>query len=170
MAVVTGAAAGPLLELVGIEKSYAGVRALRGARLTIGRPGTVHALAGQNGCGKSSLLGILSGQLQPDRGEIRIEGRSARFAAASDAVRQGIAMVAQETAVAEGLTVAENVLMGRMVRGPGGIDWKASRARAGQILGRLGLDYDRAGSSAGCDRTRSRWWRSPGPSRWTPRS
>ncbi len=142
MAVVTGAAAGPLLELVGIEKSYAGVRALRGARLTIGRPGTVHALAGQNGCGKSSLLGILSGQLQPDRGEIRIEGRSARFAAASDAVRQGIAMVAQETAVAEGLTVAENVLMGRMVRGPGGIDWKASRARAGQILGRLGLDYD----------------------------
>ena len=51
-------------------------------------------------------------------------------------------MVAQETAVAEDLTVAENVLMGRMVRGPGGIDWKASRARAWQILGRLGLDYD----------------------------
>ena len=142
MAVVTGAVAGPLLELLGIEKSYAGVQALRGARLTIGRPGTVHALTGQNGCGKSSLLGIVSGQLQPDRGEIRIEGRPARFSTASDAVRQGIAMVAQETAVAEGLSVAENVLMGRMVRGPRGIDWKASRARARQILGRLGLDYD----------------------------
>jgi ABC-type sugar transport system ATPase subunit len=142
VAVVTGAAAGPLLELAGIEKSYAGVRALRGARLTIGRPGTVHALTGQNGCGKSSLLGILSGQLQPDRGEIRIQGRPARFSTASDAVRQGIAMVAQETAVAEGLTVTENVLMGRMVRGPSGIDWKASRARVRQILGRLGLDYD----------------------------
>ena len=71
MAVVTGGA-GPLLELDGIEKSYAGVAALRGARLTIGRPGTVHTLTGQNGCGKSSLLGILSGQLQPDRGQIRI--------------------------------------------------------------------------------------------------
>ena len=141
MGVVTGGA-GPLLELLDIEKSYAGVRALRGARLTIGRPGTVHALTGQNGCGKSSLLGILSGQLQPDRGEIRIEGRATRFSTASDAVRQGIAMVAQETAVAEDLTVAENVLMGRMMRGPGGIDWKASRARARQILGRLGLDYD----------------------------
>ena len=142
MAVVTGAGAGPLLELLDIEKSYAGVAALRGARLTIGRPGTVHTLTGQNGCGKSSLLGILSGQLQPDRGKMRIEGRATRFSAASDAVRQGIAMVAQETAVAEDLTVAENVLMGRMVRGPGGIDWKASRARARQILGRLGLDYD----------------------------
>jgi ABC-type sugar transport system ATPase subunit len=139
---VVTASAGPLLELLGIEKSYAGVPALRGASLTIGRPGTVHALIGQNGCGKSSLLGVLSGQLQPDRGEIRIEGRPTRFGTASDAVRQGIAMVAQETAVAEGLTVTENVLMGRMVRGPGGIDWKASRARARQILGRLGLDYD----------------------------
>jgi ABC-type sugar transport system ATPase subunit len=139
-AVTTGAA--PLLELLGIEKSYAGVPALRGAELTIGRPGTVHALIGQNGCGKSSLLGVLSGQLPPDRGEIRIDGRSRRFGDASDAVRHGIAMVAQETAVAEDLTVAENVLMGRLVRGPGGIDWKASRARAGQILGRLGLDYD----------------------------
>ena len=128
MGVVT-AGAGPLLELLDIEKSYAGVPALRGACLMIDRPGTVHTLTGQNGCGKSSLLGILSGQLQPDRGEIRIEGRPARFSAASDAVRQGIAMVAQETAVAEDLTVAENVLMGRMVRGPGEIGRASCRER-----------------------------------------
>jgi ABC-type sugar transport system ATPase subunit len=138
---VTGAGA-PLLELSGIEKSYSGVRALRGAHLTISRPGTVHALIGQNGCGKSSLLGILSGQLQPDRGQIRVEGRPERFGSPFDAVRQGIAMVSQETAVAEDLSITENVLMGRLVRGPGGIDWKASRARARQILSRLGADYD----------------------------
>ena len=138
---MTGAG-GPLLELAGIEKSYSGVRALRGANVTISRPGTVHTLIGQNGCGKSSLLGILSGQLQPDRGQIRIEGRPARFGSPSDAVRQGIAMVSQETAVAEDLSIAENVLMGRLVRGPGGIDWRASRARARQVLGRLGVDYD----------------------------
>ena len=132
----------PLLELAGIEKSYSGVRALRGAHLTISQPGTVHALIGQNGCGKSSLLGVLSGQRQPDRGQIRIEGRTAHFGSASDAVRQGVAMVSQETAVAEDLSVTENVLMGRLVRGRGGIDWKASRARAGQVLGRLGVDYD----------------------------
>jgi ABC-type sugar transport system ATPase subunit len=139
--VVTGEG-GPLLELAGIEKSYSGVRALRGAHLTISQPGTVHTLIGQNGCGKSSLLGILSGQLQPDRGQIRVEGRPARFGSASDAVRQGVAMVSQETAVAEDLSITENVLMGRLVRGRGGIDWKASRARARQVLGRLGVDYD----------------------------
>ena len=132
----------PLLELAGIEKSYSGVRALRGARLTISRPGTVHTLIGQNGCGKSSLLGILSGQSQPDGGQIRVGGRPARIGSPSDAVRQGIAMVSQETAVAEDLSIAENVLMGRLVRGPGGIDWKASRARAREVLGRLGVDYD----------------------------
>jgi ABC-type sugar transport system ATPase subunit len=132
----------PLLELAGIEKSYSGIRALRGAHLTISRPGTVHTLIGQNGCGKSSLLGILSGQLQPDGGQIRIGGRPARIGSPVDAVRQGIAMVSQETAVAEDLSIAENVLMGRLVRGPGGIDWKASRARAREVLGRLGVDYD----------------------------
>jgi ABC-type sugar transport system ATPase subunit len=132
----------PLLELAGIEKSYSGVRALRGAHLTISRPGTVHTLIGQNGCGKSSLLGILSGQLQPDGGQIRIDGRPARIGSPVDAVRQGIAMVSQETAVAEDLSIAENVLMGRLVRGPGGIDWKASRARAREVLDRLGVDYD----------------------------
>ena len=88
------------------------------------------------------MLGILSGQLQPDSGEIRLDGRPVRFGSAADAVRAGIGMVSQETALAEQLSVAENVLMGRMVRGRGGIDWAASRVRARRILGRLGLDYD----------------------------
>jgi ABC-type sugar transport system ATPase subunit len=132
----------PLLELADIGKAYAGVPALRGATLRIDNPGGVHTLIGQNGCGKSSMLGVLSGQLQPDAGEIRLDGQAVRFASAADAVRRGIAMVAQETALAEELTVAENVLMGRMVRGRRGIDWSASRERARQVLSRLGLDYD----------------------------
>jgi len=136
------AARPPLLELVDIHKAYAGVPALRGATLRIQHPGTVHTVIGQNGCGKSSLLGILSGQIKADSGEIRIDGRVTRFGDSADAVRDGIAMVAQETAVADDLTVAENVLMGRMVRGAGGIDWSASRRRAAEILRRLGLDYD----------------------------
>jgi ABC-type sugar transport system ATPase subunit len=136
------AARPPLLELVDIRKAYAGVPALTGATLTIQHPGTVHTLIGQNGCGKSSLLAILSGQLKADSGEIRIDARVTRFNDSADAVRHGIAMVAQETAVADDLTVAENILMGRMVRGAGGIDWSASRGRAAEILGRLGLDYD----------------------------
>ena len=136
------AAPPPLLALLDIHKAYAGVPALAGATLTIQHPGTVHTLIGQNGCGKSSLLGILSGQIKADSGEIRIDGRVTRFNDSADAVRHGIAMVAQETAVADDLTVAENILMGRMVRGAGGIDWSASRRRAAEILGRLGLEYD----------------------------
>jgi ABC-type sugar transport system ATPase subunit len=132
----------PLLEMVDIRKAYAGVQAVRGATLRIDRPGTVHTLIGQNGCGKSSMLGILSGQLAADNGEIRLEGKPIRIGSATDAVHKGIGMVSQETALAEGLTVAENVLLGRMVRTARGIDWAASRARAGQILGRLGLDFD----------------------------
>ena len=135
-------AAKPLLELADIHKAYAGVPALRGATLSIQAPGAIHTLIGQNGCGKSSMLGVLSGQIPADRGEIRIDGRQVRFGDSASAVRHGIAMVSQETAVAEELTVAENILMGRMVRGLGGISWPASRRRAKEILARLGLDYD----------------------------
>jgi ABC-type sugar transport system ATPase subunit len=143
---VTCANGGPpasrLLELADIEKSYGGVRALRGATLTIASTGAVHTLSGQNGCGKSSLLGVLSGQIRPDAGEIRLDGRRVHFRDAADAVRHGIAMVSQETAVAEDLTVMENVLLGRLVRGRGGINWPASRRRARTVLARLGLDYN----------------------------
>jgi len=137
-----GSTAPPPLELVGIHKNYAGVKALRGADLRITRPGAIHTLIGQNGCGKSSLLGVLSGQILPEAGEIRIGGERVRFRDSADAVRHGIAMVSQETAVADHLTVAENVLMGRMVRHRGAISWAASQRRTTEVLAKLGLDYD----------------------------
>ncbi len=132
----------PLLELRDIHKSYAGAVALRGASLIVQDTGVVHTLIGQNGCGKSSMLGILSGQIQPDDGEILIDGQPVRFRDAADAVRHGIAMVSQETAVAEHLTVAENILLGRLVRRRGTVDWAASRRRASEVMARVGIDYD----------------------------
>jgi ABC-type sugar transport system ATPase subunit len=142
-----GAAAGganvPLLQLNGIHKRFGGVRALNGARLTVRTPGTVHGLIGANGSGKSTLLGVLSGQLQPDAGTIRVDGQETTFASPVAAIKRGIAMVAQETAVAPELTVAENVLLGRrLVRRPAGLSWRATRARALGVLERLNLDYD----------------------------
>ena len=132
----------PLLELVDIHKAYGGVKAIRGSDLKITRAGAIHTLIGQNGCGKSSMLGVLSGQIQPDSGEIRVAGERVRFRDSVDAVRHGIAMVSQETAVADHLSVTENVLMGRMVRRGGAISWSASRRRTKEVLARLGLDYD----------------------------
>jgi ABC-type sugar transport system ATPase subunit len=139
----TTATAPPLFTLSGIHKRFGGVQALRGAHVTIGSGGTVHALAGQNGSGKSTLLAVLSGQHRADSGEILLDGNLVRFASPISALKHGVAMVAQETAVAPSLTVTENILLGRqMVRGRSGIDRPASRRKASAVLERLGLDYD----------------------------
>ncbi|HEX3803508.1 MAG TPA: sugar ABC transporter ATP-binding protein [Solirubrobacteraceae bacterium] len=132
----------PLLEAQTIYKQFGAVRALRGASLAVSRPGVVHALLGANGSGKSTMLGILSGQQRPDRGVLNCQGRLVSFAEPADAVRAGIAMVSQETSLAMDLTVAENVLLGRLARTAVGIDWKASRTRAASVLEPLGVDYD----------------------------
>lgn len=133
----------PLVRLSGIRKHFGGVQALRGADMTIGSGGTIHALAGQNGSGKSTLLAVLSGQHQADAGEMLLDGNPVRFASPMSALKHGVAMVAQETAVAPSLTVMENILLGRqMVRGRSGINRAASRMKASAVLERLGLDYD----------------------------
>jgi len=138
-----GAPEPPLLSLTDVHKRYGGVHALRGAALTISRPGTVHGLMGENGSGKSTLLSILSGQQSPDQGSFELAGEPVAFRAPIEAIGRGIAMVSQETAVAPHLSVAENVLLGRrLVRGPTGIDWQRTNERASAVLARLGLDYD----------------------------
>jgi ABC-type sugar transport system ATPase subunit len=139
------AGATAVLRMRGIEKRYGGVHALRGAALTIGRPGVVHALIGENGSGKSSLLGVLAGSVRADRGTIEIEGEECSFRSPVDSVARGIAMVSQEIAVAPDLTIAENVLLGhRLARDRAGVSPRKSRERAREILEGLGLDYDPA--------------------------
>jgi ABC-type sugar transport system ATPase subunit len=136
---------GAHLELSGIHKRFGGIRALRGADLRISGEGVIHGLIGENGSGKSTLLGVLSGQVQPDEGQISVNGTPVSFANPTAALRGGIAMVSQESALASELTIAENIFLGRrMVRGLGGINWKATRRRAGEVLERLELSYDPA--------------------------
>jgi ABC-type sugar transport system ATPase subunit len=132
----------PILDAQGVHKRYGGVHALRGASLTI-YPGEVHALIGENGSGKSTMLKILSGQVQPDGGQIVYEGRPATFGDPTEALRSGIATVTQETTLALDLSIAENIFLGhRMVRRSGLIDWRATRRRATEALARLDLDLD----------------------------
>ena len=103
----------------------------------------VHALMGENGSGKSTLLRILSGQIQPDAGSIQFAGRPTSFRAPTDALRQGIATVTQETTLAPDLSVAENIFLGhRMALRGGLVDWKTTRARARAAIARLGLELD----------------------------
>jgi ABC-type sugar transport system ATPase subunit len=136
--------AAPILHAEGMHKRYGGVRALRGARLSV-YPGEVHALIGENGSGKSTLLKILSGQIQPDGGEITFAGEPTGFRNANDALRRGISTVTQETTLAPDLSIAENVFLGhRMARRFGFVDWRRTRRQARDALKRLALDIDPA--------------------------
>jgi ABC-type sugar transport system ATPase subunit len=132
----------PILLAEGMHKRYGGVHALRGATLRV-NPAEVHALMGENGSGKSTMLRILSGQIQPDAGSVNFAGRPTSFRTPTDALRQGIATVTQETTLAPDLSVAENIFLGhRMARRGGLVDWKTTRTRARAAIERLGLELD----------------------------
>ncbi len=132
-----------LLETVSLRKEYPGTVALDDVSVHF-EGGKVSALLGKNGAGKSTLVKILAGTVQPTSGEIRINGEAVRLASASDAFRQGIATVYQELSLIHELTVAENILLGRMPRRAGSlglvIDWPAACRRAGQVLAEMGVD------------------------------
>jgi ribose transport system ATP-binding protein len=105
----------PILALEQVSKQYPGVVALDGVDFVLER-GEVRALLGKNGAGKSTLVKILSGAVHPDSGVIRIDGLPVTIADPQDAFRQGIYTVYQEMSLVPGLTVAENILLGRWPR------------------------------------------------------
>ncbi|GAA2331994.1 ribose ABC transporter ATP-binding protein RbsA [Saccharopolyspora halophila] len=137
-------AAPPLIEMTGIVKRYGGVLACDGVDLTL-RAGEVHALLGENGAGKSTLMKILSGDVADHAGEISIEGHPAQFAKPADAQQAGIAMIHQELDLVPGLSVAENLHLGREPRTRlGTVDRRAMAARTRELLTRTGIDIDPA--------------------------
>lgn len=136
----------PLLAMRGIEKSYPGVRALRGVDFSLNR-GEVVALLGENGAGKSTLMKLLGGAIRPDAGVIGLDGQPRTFASPAEAAAAGIAVIHQEFTLVPGLTPVENIFLGT----PGG-DWLGAevgligkgdeRRRAGAVIGRLGGGVD----------------------------
>jgi len=111
----------PILEARGIVKRYGHVVALSGADLEL-YPGEILAIIGDNGAGKSTLIKTLSGALQPDEGELRLDGERVHFRSPRDARRAGIETVYQDLAVAPALDIASNIFLGREQRrrGPQG--------------------------------------------------
>jgi ribose transport system ATP-binding protein len=121
----------------GITKRFPGVVALADVTLEV-RRGELHAICGENGAGKSTLMKILSGVYQPDQGVLEIGGRPVRFAATRDAERAGIAIIHQELALVEDLSVAANVFLGREKRTPLGLlDDRAMQDECGRLLAAL---------------------------------
>lgn len=131
----------PLLETVGLSRTFPGVRALDGVDFRL-FPGEVHTLMGQNGAGKSTLINVLTGVHEPEAGEIRLAGRSVRFSTPQDAEAAGIQTLYQEVNLCPNLSVAENIFAGRQPRKRGLIDWKTIHRRAAEALAQLNLSLD----------------------------
>ncbi len=123
-----------------ISKSFPGVKALDHVRIDV-RRGRLNAVLGENGAGKSTLMNILSGVLQPDEGEILLEGRPVSFRSPREAQERGISIIFQELNLIPQLSVAENIFLGREpLNRIGLIDYGALHRRSGELLGRLQLD------------------------------
>jgi ribose transport system ATP-binding protein len=132
----------PVLEAIGISKSFPGVRALSGVSMRA-YPGQLTAVLGENGAGKSTLMNILSGVYEPDDGEVRIDGISAPLTSPHDARECGITTIFQELNLIPDLSVAENIFLGREFLTPLGlIDYGRMHDEARVLLGKLGLAVD----------------------------
>jgi ribose transport system ATP-binding protein len=135
-------AGAPVVELVGVSKSFGGVAALRDVGFVL-KAGEIHGLVGENGAGKSTLMKIIAGVHGDYLGELRLDGREARFRSARDALAAGIGMVHQELSIAPDLTVAENVFLGTQpVNAAGLVQWRRMMDEARRQLAGLGLDLD----------------------------
>src|SRR5262249_50771956 len=131
-----------LLEAVHLTKSYAGVHALRDASFEL-RAGEVHALIGENGAGKSTLVKIVTGAVEKDGGELRLDGRPLTHNSPRLARDLGIAAIYQQPALFPDLTVAENIALGLERSAPWQrVDWRGRRRRARELLERVGARID----------------------------
>ncbi len=132
----------PLLEARGISKSFPGVRALDDVQITV-HPGRLNALLGENGAGKSTLMNILAGVFPPDAGEILLAGQPVRFKNPRAAQQAGIAIIFQELNLVPGLTIAENIFLGREPRTASGLlDAARMNREAAALLAEVELDAD----------------------------
>lgn len=128
--------------IIGCTRQYPGVLALDNADFEVA-PGEVRALLGKNGAGKSTLIRMLTGAEIPDSGQVLIDGdelSSAASGRAQEAFEKGVRVVYQELSLVPGMTLAENLFLGRWPRKTGVIQYAAMEAQAAEAMARLGLD------------------------------
>ncbi|WP_022891308.1 multiple monosaccharide ABC transporter ATP-binding protein [Agromyces subbeticus] len=132
-----------LLEMRSITKEFPGVKALSDVSITV-HPAEIHAICGENGAGKSTLMKVLSGVYPAGTftGEIRFRGELVEFRDIRASEHAGIAIIHQELALIPELSVTENIFLGNEINHGGRIDWVAQKARALDLLARVGLDED----------------------------
>jgi simple sugar transport system ATP-binding protein len=132
------------IELLGISKHFGGVRALTNVDFTI-RPGEVHCLAGENGCGKSTLIKILAGVHAPDAGKIVIDQQAHPHLSPAVSQRAGIQIIYQDLSLFPNLSVAENIMFRRHVeKSARPVNQREMITHAREVTSRLGVDLPTA--------------------------
>ncbi|CAM3149149.1 sugar ABC transporter ATP-binding protein [Prescottella defluvii] len=128
------------LSVAGVRKTYGGTTALAGLSFDV-RPGEVRGLIGENGSGKSTAMKIISGQVVPDDGEVRVDGTLLGAGDAHARLTAGVGVVMQDPMLCEELSVAENLALGRVAH-RGWVSMRRLEDRAAAVLSRAGLDLD----------------------------
>ncbi|MFD2648950.1 sugar ABC transporter ATP-binding protein [Devosia albogilva] len=136
------ASGSPILSASRISKSFGEIPVLFSIDFDV-KPGEVHAIIGENGAGKSTLIKILSGFEQPTSGTIHYDGRQVTLPPNGEAEAMGIVLIHQELNLAEHLTVADSIFLGREITGWGGfLDLKQMREKSRAILDTLHVRID----------------------------
>ena len=139
----------PALRAAGIVKQFPGVRALDGAQLTL-RPGEIHALMGENGAGKSTIIKVINGVYSPEEGTVEVEGQPVSPRSVREAEALGISTVFQEVNLIPMRSVSENLFLGQFPRTAGLIRWRQVHREAEKRLATLGLSLDVKRPVASC--------------------
>lgn len=132
-----------ILTMNNIVKTFGPVKALSGVDLSVER-GEVHAICGENGAGKSTLMNVLSGVYPYGTysGTITYNGKECKYRTINDSEADGIVIIHQELALSPFLSIAENIFIGNEQARSGIIDWDTTRAKADELLKRVGLPED----------------------------
>ncbi len=129
-----------LVKLSGIHKNFIGVAALQDVDFEL-RAGEVHALIGENGAGKSTLVKVMAGVHQPDKGSIEVNGCKVVINNPHEAQELGLTFIFQELSVVNGLSVAENITLGREPSRGQFFDFKSARQDSHEVLSKIGFEY-----------------------------
>lgn len=131
-----------LLRANNIKKYFAGVKALDGVSLEI-KPGEIHCLAGENGCGKSTLIKVISGVHERDSGTLEFDGKSLDKFTPIEAIQNGIQVIYQDFSIFPNLTVMENLAINsQLMENKKLVNWKKMREIAKDAIAKIGFNVD----------------------------
>ncbi len=133
-----------LLQIIDLNKTYGSTVAAQNINISI-QNARVHALVGENGAGKSTVIKMITGLVRPNNGQLRWEGQPIAIHSPREAQSLGIVAVQQELTLVDTMTVAQNIWLGHEPYRPTGtIDRKAMNARSADLIGSMGLTFDPA--------------------------